>query len=391
MGGVVKAVTSVVSGVAKAVSGAVGGTASGVGSCAQKTVKGVSTGIGSIIKNPLPVIETVAVAYVAGPAVASALGPTAAPATVAATTSAVSSAAVKAANGGNVGDIATAAITSGAGAVVGQAAGATVGADTTLGKVAASAAGASTSTTLSALASGKSLSDAVQAGTTAALVAGATTGTIEAAKAAVEQPIPGTGLKVPTAAPDSTALTGDIQSTGLKPEVAGTAPEIGAGTGLKASPTDLLTPALASYTTQTGDVISGGGGTLQPAKTAAADVITPPQYLQYLDPTQQEYRTQQMTEQPIGKVGEKALSTILSPFYSSLFGSSANYPSGGTSPAATYDVGTAPVSGMPGTQALAQALRIGDPGESLFASGKEGKQRDVWNLASLKVKDETGA
>ena len=67
MGGVVSAVTSVVSGVAKAVSGAVGGTASGVGSCAKKTVKGVSTGIGSIIKNPLPVIETVAVAAAIGP------------------------------------------------------------------------------------------------------------------------------------------------------------------------------------------------------------------------------------------------------------------------------------------------------------------------------------
>jgi hypothetical protein len=43
------------------------------------------------------------------------------------------------------------------------------------------------------------------------------------------------------------------------------------------------------------------------------------------------------------------------------------------------------------TQALSQALRTGDPGAPLFGTeGKEGQRKNVWNTASLKLKDETG-
>jgi hypothetical protein len=44
----------------------------------------------------------------------------------------------------------------------------------------------------------------------------------------------------------------------------------------------------------------------------------------------------------------------------------------------------------PGSQALAQALRT-DPGGPLFGGDSEGKQRRVWNVESLKLKDEMGA
>jgi len=44
----------------------------------------------------------------------------------------------------------------------------------------------------------------------------------------------------------------------------------------------------------------------------------------------------------------------------------------------------------PGSQALAQALRT-DPGGPLFGSDSEGKQQRVWNVESLKLKDEMGA
>lgn len=58
----------------------------------------------------------------------------------------------------------------------------------------------------------------------------------------------------------------------------------------------------------------------------------------------------------------------------------------------SYDVSvTGAPSSTTGSQALSQALRIGDPGASLFGGDKEGQQRNVWNTASLKVKDETGA
>jgi len=43
------------------------------------------------------------------------------------------------------------------------------------------------------------------------------------------------------------------------------------------------------------------------------------------------------------------------------------------------------------TAALSQALRTGDPGAPLFGTeGKEGQRKNVWNTASLKLKDETG-
>jgi hypothetical protein len=43
------------------------------------------------------------------------------------------------------------------------------------------------------------------------------------------------------------------------------------------------------------------------------------------------------------------------------------------------------------TAALSQALRTGDPGAPLFGTeGKQGQQKNVWNTASLKLKDETG-
>jgi hypothetical protein len=46
--------------------------------------------------------------------------------------------------------------------------------------------------------------------------------------------------------------------------------------------------------------------------------------------------------------------------------------------------------GAPGSAALAQALRV-DPGAPTFGGQGEGEQKPVWNLASLKLKDETGA
>ena len=46
--------------------------------------------------------------------------------------------------------------------------------------------------------------------------------------------------------------------------------------------------------------------------------------------------------------------------------------------------------GAPGSAALAQALRV-DPGAPTLGGQGEGEQKPVWNLASLKLKDETGA
>lgn len=46
----------------------------------------------------------------------------------------------------------------------------------------------------------------------------------------------------------------------------------------------------------------------------------------------------------------------------------------------------------PGSQALGQALRVGDPGAPIQSpGGGESSRQPVWNLASLRVKDETGS
>ena len=57
--------------------------------------------------------------------------------------------------------------------------------------------------------------------------------------------------------------------------------------------------------------------------------------------------------------------------------------------------GQSTTQGQPGSQALAQALRVGDPsnaGTSVDSpSGGTGSQQNVWNTASLRFKDETGS
>ena len=60
---------------------------------------------------------------------------------------------------------------------------------------------------------------------------------------------------------------------------------------------------------------------------------------------------------------------------------------GGGIGARSYDLGG---GGGVGSQALAQALRV-DAGAPIFGGEKKGKRRNVWNIESLRTKDETGA
>jgi len=347
MGGIAKAVSSVVSGVGKAVSSvasgvgsAVSSTASGVDACGRKTVSAIETAASNVIKNPLPVIETLAVAAIAGPyvgsAVAAAGGGTAA---AAAATSAVSAAAVKAMNGGNVGDIATAAITSGAGGYAGQAAGTAVGAEigsetsgaqlTTLGKITASAVGGSTSTTLKQLADGSSLSDAVAAGAKVGAAAGITTGSIEGLKAA---------FNTEPTYPAPVEERGTISAT---------------GEAVTAEPSPL--------------------GIQEQYATLKADSPYKPS-----DPL-------------IGKSEERLLASVLYPaVYSTLFGKQQQAPVSATTgttakaPAQQQPISPVQTTAGPGTQALAQALRVGDAGAPIFGGDKEGGKKAGWNVESLR-------
>ena len=271
-------------------------------------------------------IAVIAVSAIIGPEVSAITGGGAAGA---AATSAISSAAITAANGGNVGDIATAAIAAGAGGYAGQAAGTAVGAPisgtelTTLGKIAASATGASTSTTLRALADGSSLSDALTAGAKSGVAAGITSGGIEGLKAFVEP------------------------STGPAPvEERGVATSEGA------------------IDTQT------AGQTFP-----ISDKVTQPTTL--ADPV-------------IGKTEERLLASALYPaVYSTLFGKQQQAPISATPTTTTTQAPPKPVSPVqttaaPGTQALAQALRVGDVGAPIFGGDKEEGKKAGWNVESLR-------
>jgi hypothetical protein len=76
-------------------------------------------------------------------------------------------------------------------------------------------------------------------------------------------------------------------------------------------------------------------------------------------------------------------------------GSTPSYSRTGTG--ASYDGGSVASTGQgsqgqPGSQALAQALRIGDPGAAIESPSQGvGEQQSVWNTASLRFKDETGS
>jgi len=141
---------------------------SSVGNAVSSAVTSVGKTVDAIIQNPLPMIETAALIYVGVPP-------------------AVASAAVSAMNGGNISDVATAAVTAYAGgqiaSAVGGSAGSTIAAATeptagayipsattsTLVKVASSAIGADVAATTIALSQGKDLTAALEVGTKAAV------------------------------------------------------------------------------------------------------------------------------------------------------------------------------------------------------------------------------
>ena len=94
----------------------------------------------------------------------------------------------------------------------------------------------------------------------------------------------------------------------------------------------------------------------------------------------------------------KLASAISGPFVSqnvsNLFAPQRSSGTTGRGGQTTQEVGTAPTTGQaaPGSAALGQALRIGDPGAPIESpGGGEASKQPVWNLSSLRVKDETGS
>jgi len=67
-----------------------------------------------------------------------------------------------------------------------------------------------------------------------------------------------------------------------------------------------------------------------------------------------------------------------------------SYPTQTTAGTGSYNY-SPQTQAQPGSQALAQALRVGDPGSAIESPAGPGQQQNVWNTSSLRVKDETGS
>ena len=338
----------------------------GVAKAVEKAVSYVGNVVENVVKNPLPVIETIAL-------------------TAAGVPPNVAAAVVSAANGGDIKQIATAYIAVSAGSEVASAAGTSAtgaGASTEMAKIASSAAGASTATVTSALASGQPLDKALEAGLTSGAIAGGTTGVIEVGKAALAPPETGQGIK---AVPGKgTQLFGDqtsVSGLGFTDKV-----PTGGGQGLTVDPATVLYSS--QFAPSTGKVRGTEEGGLQPAYTSAADTLTPPSFdTSIAAPTPyQEPKTVTQTPEPvISKTTESLVRPIISSGLSELFGLGPKVPG-------------APSAGGSASAPIVQGVTSGTTtgltssrGEGEIESKESGKARqNVWNEASLRLKDALG-
>jgi len=345
----------------------------------SKAVKAVENTVSNVVKNPLPVIETVALTAVLGPAGAGLSTATAA---------SVSSAAVSAANGGNVKDIATAAAAGYAGGQAAGLAGSQVqaaGYSQTMAQVAASATGASVSGTLGALAQGQNLTQALQSGLEGAVVAGATTASVEGVKAGLAQGPQSAGearLKVPQQS--GYQIGGDIAQVPQQVGVTNKVPT-GGGEGLVVNPSVLYSSRFAPTQAVRGTAEGG----VQPAYQTATSLITPAGLSQYTAPYTQ---AQDFVPSPLSSTQEKLLGEALGIGFGSLFqkdyggGAQTTYAAAPTQKTTALPVGQY----APGSQALAQALRIGDAGAPVFGGDKEEGKKAGWNVESLRYMGNVG-
>jgi hypothetical protein len=321
-------------GVAKAVGKAVGGVAKAAG----KVVKAVA-------KNPVAIVSVVVAPQLA-PIIAKSLGVKAVAAS--AISNAVVSGAVTLAKGGDLGDILKSSAAAGFGTYVGGAVGTKVASEfgNVAGKVSAAAAGNFTGTLIATGGDVKAaLEQGVMGGATAGLQAGISSG-LET----IKQKFPGT-------------LTTGEGTTSAQGQVGQKIPTSPFGTYETVAPTS----PFGTYGTTSMPNLKYEPSFTQKGLTASEPAVT--------------------------KLAENALAPTLASALG--FGGQPTTQSTGPAPS-TSGPGVA-VTGDATQQvspaaanALAQALRVGDPGAPLFGSENQGQQQGVWNTASLKFKDEFG-
>lgn len=238
----------------------------------------------------------------------------------------------------------------------------------------------------------------LEAAKNAAIVSGAT----EAASSMTSSA--GTGLKVPTAPQDKVGLTGNFPPTatgsGINPN------KIQQTEGLIASSNALLWPSVIKSLGEAGlgfqPVGLTSSGELKSAYTSAGDIITPSSLSQYLPDYQAPSSTSGEMKRGLS-AGEKAaltgalnlgLSYLRSPSGS---GQRTIYSSSDYSyPYLSKETTTAKQTSLPvgqfspGSQALGQALRIGDIGAPIFGTDKDKGKKSGWNVESLRYMGDVG-
>ena len=351
-------------------------------------VKAVVKVVKAVVSNPLPIIETVALTAVGVPPI-------------------VANAAVTAANGGSVGDIALSAASTVAGTAAGQAAGeaaTSAGATQEVAKIAASAVGQSTKSLIQT----GDITGALGAG----VVAGGTTAAIDVINAAAKQAEIGKGTTTTTPTDTGTSAPSPT-ATGA----AGTAtiPTSPYGTTEAVTPTSPFgttgTVNLPSIDTSTIGITTGIPAGTIPSATGKTVPTSPYGTTEQVTATSP-YGTTGTVSQPsfdypsttytpsfwesdtgkaLASAGQGALQAGISSSLADIFGLTPSTKTAQTTPTSSTGstITTTGQGASPGSQALAQALRV-DPGATL-GGGDQKAPQNVWNLASLRVKDETGS
>lgn len=355
----------------------------------KKLVKKVEKGVrkvGDFVVENAPVIA--AVVTIVAPGIGTAIGNAMLPAAMAGTTAAAAagaatiSAGLTALNPNATGkDILKAGAAAGAatyaGNVAGQKVGSAVGGGTT-GRVAGAFAGGGVGTTTGALVQGAEPDEALRAGLKGAATAGLVQTGVEGVRGMSAQGPQQAGearLRVPAQGQYQRGqpLANTPTEVGFTNRV-----PTGGGEGLVAPIGSLYSSTFAP----SGAMRGTEGGGVQPAYQSGESLITP----SGMQTGTSVYRDRPDFVPPaLTRREEETLRESLGEAFGYLFRGQPQTPTESpTQLGATRRLGAPLTQASPGSQALAQALRIGDAGSPVFGGEREEGRRSGWNVESLR-------
>ena len=350
-----------------------------------KKIKKALRKAGDFVVNNAPVIA--AVVTIVAPGIGTAIGNALLPAAAANTAAAAAAGAAAISSGltalnpnATGSDILKAGAAAGAGTYVGSAVGPKVSSAVggTAGRVAGAAAGGGAGTTTGALVQGAEPDEALRAGLRGAATAGLTQTGIEGVRGMSAQGPQQAGearLRVPAQGQYQRGqpLANTPTEVGFTNRV-----PTGGGEGLVAPMGSLYSSRIAPSTAMRG---TEGGG-VQPAYQTGESLITP----SGMQTGTSIYRDRPDFVPPaLTRREEETLRESLGEAFGYLFRGQPQTPTESpTQLGATRRLGAPLTQASPGSQALAQALRIGDAGAPVFGGEREEGRRSGWNVESLR-------